>query len=130
MAHGLEVRVPFLDNDLVELASRIPSSLKHANGRGKHILRAAMRGVLPDAIVDNPKQGFSPPEGSWYRGPSMAYVREILLDSRTLDRGFFRPEYTRRIIEEHATGRRNHRLLIWSLLCFEWWNRLFMDPAE
>lgn len=130
MASGLEVRVPFLDNDLIELASRIPSGLKHANGRGKHILRAAMRGVLPDAIVDNPKQGFSPPEGSWYRGPSMAYVHEILLDPRTLDRGFFRPEYTRRIIGEHANGRRNHRLLIWSLLCFEWWNRLFMDPAE
>ena len=69
MAHSLEVRVPFLDNELVEIARRIPSHLKHSNGGGKRLLRRAMRGLLPDEILEKRKQGFSPPDESWYRGP-------------------------------------------------------------
>ena len=57
----------------------------------------------------------------------MDYIREILLDPRTLERGYFEPAYVRRVLDEHFEGRVNHRLLIWSLLCFEWWNRLFID---
>jgi asparagine synthase (glutamine-hydrolysing) len=127
MAHSLEVRVPFLDNELVEIARRIPSRLKHANGDGKRILRRAMAGLLPPEIVDKRKQGFSPPDESWYRGPTMDQIRELLLDRRTVERGWFRPEAVRRVLDEHREGRQNHRLLIWSLLCFEWWNRLFVD---
>jgi asparagine synthase (glutamine-hydrolysing) len=127
MAHSLEVRVPFLDNELVALAQRIPPRLKHANGGGKKLLREAMQGLLPPGIADKKKQGFSPPDQSWYRGPTMEYIRETLLDSRSLNRGYFQPEYVRRVLNEHLEGRVNHRLMIWSLLCFEWWNRLFMD---
>jgi asparagine synthase (glutamine-hydrolysing) len=127
MAHSLEVRVPFLDNDLVALAERIPSRLKHGDGGGKKLLREAMAPLLPDAIVEKRKQGFSPPDQSWYRGPTMDYIREVLLDQRSLDRGYFEPAYVKRVLEEHLQGRVNHRLLIWSLLSFEWWNRLFMD---
>jgi asparagine synthase (glutamine-hydrolysing) len=127
MAHSLEVRVPFLDNDLVALAERIPSRSKNADGAGKRLLREAMRTLLPEELVEKPKQGFSPPDQSWYRGPTMDYIREILLDTRSLNRGYFQPEYVRRVLAEHLEGRVNHRLLIWSLLSFEWWNRLFMD---
>jgi asparagine synthase (glutamine-hydrolysing) len=128
MAHSLEVRVPFLDNALVDLARRIPSHLKHAEGgQGKRILRRAMRGLLPPEILDKPKQGFSPPDESWYRGPTMEQIRALLLDRRTTDRGYFRPEAIRQVLDEHEAGRRNNRLLIWSLLSFEWWNRLFVD---
>src|ERR671918_1482025 len=127
MAHGLEVRVPFLDNALVDLARRIPSHLKHSGGGGKRILRRAMRGLLPAEIIDKPKQGFSPPDESWYRGPTMERIRGLLHDKRTIERGYFRPDAITRILDEHESGRRNHRLLIWSLLCFEWWNRLFID---
>ena len=127
MAHSLEVRVPFLDNELVEIARRIPSHLKHANGGGKRILRKAMTGLLPPEIVEKRKQGFSPPDESWYRGPTMDQIRELLLDRRTLERGWFRPEAIRGVLDGHQQGRRNERLLIWSLLCFEWWNRLFVD---
>ena len=127
MAHSLEVRVPFLDNDLVALAEKIPSRLKHGDAGGKKLLREAMAPLLPDAIVEKRKQGFSPPDQSWYRGPTMDYIREILLDQRSLDRGYFEPVYVKRVLEEHLQGRVNHRLLIWSLLSFEWWNRLFMD---
>jgi asparagine synthase (glutamine-hydrolysing) len=127
MAHSLEVRVPFLDNALVALAERIPARLKHGHGGGKELLRKAMAPLLPDDIVTKSKQGFSPPDQSWYRGPTMDYIREILLDDRTLSRGWFKPEYVRRVLNEHIEGRVNHRLLIWSLLSFEWWNRLFLD---
>jgi asparagine synthase (glutamine-hydrolysing) len=132
MAHSLEVRVPFLDNELVEVARRIPSRLKHADGGGKRLLREAMRGLLPPEILDKRKQGFSPPDESWYRGPSMSGIRDVLLDRRTLERGYFEPAYVHRILDEHGAARCNHRLLIWSLLCFEWWNRLFVDgePTE
>jgi asparagine synthase (glutamine-hydrolysing) len=86
-----------------------------------------MAGLLPDQLLDKKKQGFSPPDQSWYRGPTMDYIREILLDRRTLSRGWFQEPYVRRVLDEHIAGRVNHRLLIWSLLCFEWWNRLFVD---
>ena len=86
-----------------------------------------MAGLLPPAILGKKKQGFSPPDESWYRGPTMDYIRSILLDPRTLSRGYFAPMYVERVLAEHLEGRVNHRLLIWSLLCFEWWNRLFID---
>ena len=76
MAHSLEVRVPFLDNELVEIARRIPSHLKHSNGGGKRLLRRAMRGLLSEEILEKRKQGFSPPDESWYRGPSMAQIAD------------------------------------------------------
>jgi asparagine synthase (glutamine-hydrolysing) len=127
MAHSLEARVPFLDNELVDLAVRIPSRLKHADDGGKRLLRRAMKGLLPDEIVEKRKQGFSPPDQSWYRGPTMDYIRETLLDSRSLNRGYFQPAFIRKVLDDHVQGHVNHRLLIWSLLSFEWWNRLFMD---
>ena len=127
MAHSLESRVPFLDNELVELARRIPTRVKNGDSGGKPVLRRAMAGLLPPGILEKPKQGFSPPDQSWYRGPTMNYVQEILLDPRSLERGYFQPDYVRRVLSEHVDGRVNHRLLIWSLLSFEWWNRLFLD---
>jgi asparagine synthase (glutamine-hydrolysing) len=130
MAHSLEVRVPFLDNGVVDLALTIPSALKVRNSEGKWLLREAMRPHLPQRIVDKKKQGFSPPDESWYRGNSMTTVADLLLDERTLERGFFEPRFIRRILAEHVAAERNHRLLIWSLISFEWWNRLFMDTPS
>jgi asparagine synthase (glutamine-hydrolysing) len=127
MAHGLEVRVPFLDNAVVEVARRVPHDEHLRGGEGKRALRTAMADLLPPAILGKKKQGFSPPDRSWYRGPTMEYIRDVLLDPRTLGRDYFRPRYVEAILAEHLDGRSNHRLLIWSLLCFEWWNRLFID---
>jgi asparagine synthase (glutamine-hydrolysing) len=127
MAHSLEARVPFLDNELVDVARRIPGRLKYGDGAGKPLLRRAMAGVLPPNLLEKKKQGFSPPDQSWYAGPTMQYIQQTLLDPRTLGRGWFQERYIRRVLAEHVEGRVNHRLLIWSLLCFEWWNRLFID---
>ncbi|MEA3560148.1 MAG: asparagine synthase (glutamine-hydrolyzing), partial [Candidatus Omnitrophota bacterium] len=114
MANSLEVRLPFLDKELIELSTRILPDYKHNSGEGKFILRQAMRKFLPKTIIEKKKQGFSPPDASWYRGESMNYVKKIILDPRTLDRGYFNPKYIRNIVEEHISGRVNHRLLIWS----------------
>jgi asparagine synthase (glutamine-hydrolysing) len=141
MAHSLETRVPFLDNDLVDLAWRLRPTLKlGANGigdtinnhyfesaEGKLILRHAMQDYLPKEFLHQHKQGFSPPDENWYRGPSMAYIKEILYDKQTVSRPYFDQQFVQARLEEHFRGRRNHRLLIWSLLSFEWLNRHFLD---
>jgi asparagine synthase (glutamine-hydrolysing) len=141
MAHSLETRVPFLDNQLVDLAWRLPPGLKlKADGlaedknnhysrtaEGKAVLRTAMKQYLPAEFLHQRKQGFSPPDDNWYRGPSMDYIKEILYDQRTLARPFFELDFVKQKLEEHFQGIQNHRLLIWSLLSFEWLNRHFID---
>lgn len=127
MAHSIEARVPFLDNDLVDFALGIPASLKLKDGTSKYILKRAMRGILPDETLVRRKQGFTPPDATWYRGPLRGEVEALLLSDRALERGYFQPEGVRCIVEQHMNGTHNHRFLLWSLLVFEWWNRLFLD---
>ncbi|RYE26284.1 MAG: asparagine synthase (glutamine-hydrolyzing) [Sphingobacteriales bacterium] len=149
MAHGLEERFPFLDNDLVNIAQKIPVRHKLANLQqimridenefgnkfskyrefdgGKNVLRNAMKTYLPEAVVNRKKQGFSAPDESWYRGENAQYIRELLLHKNTACSEFINPEYMERIIREHTEQHVNHRLLIWSFLCFEWWCRIFLQ---
>ncbi|HXH18993.1 MAG TPA: asparagine synthase (glutamine-hydrolyzing), partial [Chitinophagales bacterium] len=147
MASGLEERFPFLDNDLVDFAQRIPVRYKLGNlenikkldenifskslkykefNEGKTVLRKAMEAFIPDKIINRKKQGFSAPDESWYRGENANYVKELLLKSNTVSTEFIRKEYMEKIINEHINQRINHRLLIWSFMCFEWWCRVFM----
>jgi asparagine synthase (glutamine-hydrolysing) len=144
MAHGLETRVPFLDNGLADLAWRIPPAMKlrmdcglgsagdghMASADGKTILRQAMKRYLSQEFTRQPKQGFSPPDENWFRGPSMEYIKSILLDKRTLERPWFDQAFVRNRLEEHFAGRENHRLLIWSLLSIEWLQRHFVDAGR
>jgi len=129
MAHSLESRVPFLDNDLADLAWRIPARLKlhteslEANADsyidstdGKLCLRQAMEGILPKTFLYQQKKGFSPPDENWYRGPSMSYIQEVLLDKQTLERPWFDRKFLKAKLNEHFEGKRNHRLLLWSLM--------------
>ena len=127
MANSLESRLPFLDRELVGLVLKMPYGLKFTQEVGKYIFRHAARKYLPDRITAAKKQGFSPPDESWYRSSTMDYIRDILLSKRALEREYFNPHYIRNILEEHQSAKRNHRLLIWSLLSFEWWNRIFVD---
>lgn len=152
MAHGLEERFPFLDNDLVELAQRVP--VKHKLGRlesmikidenefrdkkhlyteyddGKNVLRKAMLDFLPERIINRKKQGFSAPDESWYRGENAAYVRELLLNKHTVSTQFINRKYIERIVDEHINKHINHRLLIWSFMNFEWWCRIFLKNEK
>jgi len=138
MAHSLESRVPFLDNELVDFTTKIPwrylinetwieAAKTDINVSGKYILRKAMENILPREIIENRKQGFSPPDQSWYMQKLVRYINDMVLSERSLDRGYFQREYIEKIISDHIAGKANNRLLIWSLLSFEWWNRIFID---
>lgn len=148
MANGLEERFPFLDNELVDFAQKIPvrhklaelenlkrvdenefrnkAALYREHRDGKNVLRQAMLDFIPKRIVDRDKQGFSAPDESWYRGENARYINELLLHRKTALSEFIQPEYVRRIIYEHCEQRINHRLILWSLMNFEWWCRLFL----
>ena len=127
MAHSVESRVPFLDNDLIDTVSRIPSSFKFDGKKTKIVLKQAMKGLLPDEVLERRKQGFTPPDQSWYKGQTLDYIRGLILGPRALERAYFEPAYLEKILDDHLNDRRNNRFLIWSLMCFEWWNRLFID---
>ena len=149
MAHSLETRLPFLDNDLADFALRLPARVKLAGldddplvvdenepgkqaiyeGKrhdGKVVLRKAMAKVIPPDVAARAKQGFSAPDASWFRGESVDYVVGLLTDPRARLNDVIQPAYVRTVLDEHRSGAHNHRLLIWSLLSFEWWLREFL----
>jgi len=138
MAHSLESRVPFLDNLLVDFTTHVPTrylinrtwhekAAEDINLSGKYLLRKAMSDLLPQEIIENRKQGFSAPDQSWYMQQLVRYIKSTILSEQSLDRGYFQREFIERILSEHINGEANHRLLIWSLLSFEFWNRIFID---
>jgi asparagine synthase (glutamine-hydrolysing) len=127
MAHSLESRVPFLDNELVDLVLRLPSEIKLQGNRSKDLFRLAMADRLPDKVVRRKKTGFTPPQATWFQTRQADYVEGVLLSERALDRRLFREDYLRRVMEEHRGGSRDRRLLIWTLVCVEWWHRIFVD---
>ena len=151
MAHGLETRVPFMDNDLVDFAMRVPARLKlrdlakaaprvdedEAGKRvrygtlptadGKVLLREAMKRLMSDEVTQRAKQGFTAPDASWFRGESINYVNTLLRNPAARIFEFLNPPYVARVLDQHTAGLVNHRLLIWSLLNFEWWLRTFVD---
>ncbi len=137
MAHSLETRVPFLDNDLVDFASKLPNSLKITSApvkanendivekpavrstSGKYILRKTLNRYLDDKIVNDKKQGFSSPDASWFRGESIDYVRELVKKSRLIKHKIFNHQFLEKHINEHLRGEQNHRLFIWSFINLE-----------
>ena len=148
MAHGLESRVPFLDNDLVDFAMRIPVNMKLGNlgeairlnendpaarrryfdktHDGKLILRKVMARHVPADVSNAAKQGFSAPDASWFRGESITYVRDLLLGSRARIYDFLDRDTVEALVQEHLSGQTNRRLLIWSLLSLEHWCNVFL----
>jgi asparagine synthase (glutamine-hydrolysing) len=127
MAHSIESRVPLLDNLVVELAASLPSRLKIADGRRKHVLKAAARNLLPASILDRRKQGFGVPLGHWFRGELSGLFSEVLGSERTRQRGYFDRAFVDRLVHEHRTGQRDHNLRLWQLLVFELWHRQYLD---
>jgi asparagine synthase (glutamine-hydrolysing) len=128
MAHSLESREPLLDHKLVEFAATIPAELQIRNGSGKYILKRAMRGVLPDAVIDRRKQGFGVPLGHWFRGQLSGLLRDVLLSEPALERGVFDPSYVLKLIERHESGQ-DLGLHLWTLISFELWCRTFLDQT-
>jgi asparagine synthase (glutamine-hydrolysing) len=127
MAHGLEARAPLLDHELVQWQARLPDAYKLRRGRGKYLLRRALRGLLPPETLARRKQGFGVPLGRWLRRELRDLVRELLLSERALARGLFRPETVRALVHAHLDGRANVSTPLWTLLMLELWFREFID---
>jgi asparagine synthase (glutamine-hydrolysing) len=129
MAHSIESRVPLLDNAVIDFAATLPSTLKIHDGRRKHILKEAVRTLLPDGILDRKKQGFGVPIGVWFRGGLADVFSDVLRSPRTRQRGYFADGFVDRLLHEHMSGRRDHTLRLWQLLVFELWHRQYLDTA-
>jgi asparagine synthase (glutamine-hydrolysing) len=128
MATSLEVRVPLLDHHFVEWVTQLPLSLKVRNGAGKYIFnKLAERVGVPSEVLHRPKQGFAMPLVHWMRREMKEALAQILLEPRTLQRGYFNPGPVRSLLEEHFQGRRDNSGRIWLLLMFELWHRNFLE---
>jgi asparagine synthase (glutamine-hydrolysing) len=127
MATSIESRVPFLDHELVEYAATLPDEWKLQGWTTKRVLREAMKGLLPESILNRPKMGFPVPFAGWTRGPWNAVARDVLLDRRARQRGILEPRAVDRLLREHAGGRTEGSDRIWTLLNLELWHRTFID---
>jgi asparagine synthase (glutamine-hydrolysing) len=127
MANSLEARVPFLDHEFMEFVAQIPSEFKLKGGRAKSILKEAFSDFLPSPILGRRKMGFGVPVSRWIRKELKDYVYDVLLDRRTLHRGYFTKEGIERLLEEHLCLRYDHSTKIWALLFLEIWFRIFID---
>jgi len=130
MAASVESRVPFLDHEFVEHAAAIPGRFKLSGWRTKAVLRAALRDLVPRAILTRRKMGFPVPVGRWFREPFWPVVEEFVLGPRALRRGLFEPAVLRRLAEEHRRGVREHGDRLWLLLNLEIWQRIFLDGED
>jgi asparagine synthase (glutamine-hydrolysing) len=127
MAASVEARVPLLDHRLVEFALSLPPHLKLRAGRTKVILRQAMTGRLPKAVLSKPKQGFSIPLKHWLCGPLRPLMTDLLSTDSVRQRGYFECETVSRWVTEHLARRVNHSHRIWALMVFELWHRQVLD---
>jgi asparagine synthase (glutamine-hydrolysing) len=153
MAHSLETRVPFLDNDLADFACRLPVGHKLGNlldvvklnenepGQktqkyfektrdGKLLLRELMQRYIPSEVTNREKQGFSAPDATWFRGESINYVRDVLIRRSAKIYDYLDYQSINRLIDEHMSGAQNRRLLIWSLLYLEEWLTQFLPRTR
>jgi asparagine synthase (glutamine-hydrolysing) len=127
MACSLEARPPLLDHHLAEAVFALPSSLKLRGSRQKHVLKEAMRGLVPDAILERGKWGFGVPIYRWFRGPLRDQVIDVLEDPRTRRRGLWNPRFVRALVDEHLSSRRDQSVRMWALVMLELWCRRNLD---
>ena len=143
MAHSIETRIPFLDNDLVDFAQKIPTKYKLKNieeiirmdeneiskidksNDGKMILRKSMKKYIPENICKAVKQGFSSPDQSWFKGESIDFVKKNILQNNSNINQYMDQKVIKKLVDEHLSGKKNRRLFIWSILNFEMWLGLY-----
>ena len=118
MANGLEARSPFLDQDVMEFAAKLPSTMKLRHGQSKYLLKKAFKDLLPPENIKRRKMGFGLPVGNWFRGPLREMLRDTLLSAKS---GFYQPSSIEQVIGDHLAGRSNHTFVLWNLLMLELW---------
>src|SRR5947199_1305444 len=131
MASSVEVRVPFLDRELVEFAAwNIPPGLKlkgKMRPTTKYIFRRAMRDILPREVLQQPKAGFAAPVDYWLAHDLKDMLSDVLSSSRLRQRGLFRPDAVQRFVDEHRSGRHDWSMQLWQFLTLELWMQIFLD---
>jgi asparagine synthase (glutamine-hydrolysing) len=127
MAASIESRVPFLDHTLVQFTASIPAKFATKGLAGKFILKSAVEDLLPRSIIYRQKMGFPTPWSYWLAGPQLAELEAMLMESRSLNRGYFKPDAIRSIFSEHRARRRDNGNRIWRLLNLELWARVCLD---
>jgi len=130
MAHGLELRSPFLDHELVEYMAAFPSDLKIRGRKLKYALRKIAQDYLPKEIVNREKQGFMFPVAYWFKNELYPFVRDFLLDSHFIKDGLFKKETVSRLIEEHRNNRIDNHVRLWMLLNLEIWHQIYIEQND
>jgi len=129
MAYSLEVRVPFLDHEFVELCAQIPPALKMRGLQEKHILRLAMRDVLPPEILRRKKRGLAAPVVQWTRDLP-EFATELLSEHQLYEKGYFNPKFVIRMLDHHRTGKANYPGQLMGVLGVQLWDDLFMRGCQ
>ena len=130
MAASLEVRVPFLNRDVVRFAAELPLELKLHRFTSKYLLKQSVRGMLPPEIIRRPKKGFNMPVAHWLSGELRDLVLDMLSEERINRQGLFRYAYVKRLLDEHFDRRRDNRKLLWTLLVFQMWYGAYVERAQ
>ena len=127
MAANLEVRVPFLNREMIEMAARMPPRLKLHGLTRKYVLKRALEGVLPKDVIYRKKAGFGAPIRSWLRGALKPMINDLLSEEVVTRRGIFRPKEVKKVIDSNFSGREDNNLQVFQLLGLELWHRTFID---
>jgi len=123
MSKSIEARVPYLDHQFVEFALGIPMEAKVRNRETKAVLKRAVRSLIPDNIIDRPKQGFSAPVSEWLRKELAAEVRASLLEGDMASRGYLNQPYVKYLLDAHHAGQADYAVHLWNLYNLEMWHR-------
>ena len=129
MMASLEGRVPLLNNDFVAYALALPLDLKLRGLRSKSLLKRALKGILPDSILNRPKKGFGIPVADWFRGPLREQLLSVLSSERIVKDGYFEPAAVQAVIADHLAGRRDNRKQLWTLFAFQLWHEGYEKAA-
>ena len=127
MAVSLEARSPFLDQHVIEFANSLPEKFKVRGTTTKYLLKRMLKPILPAEILNRRKMGFGVPIGHWFRGKLEPFLRETLLSDKALNRGLFKPDAVKQLVELHTRGERDSAHKLWTLLMLELWFRRFID---
>ena len=130
MACSLEVRSPFLDHKLLEFAAVLPAKLKIRNGVSKYLLKRYLRDRIPEHLIRRRKQGFGVPIKLWFRGELRDFMKDILLSSSSLQRGYFKRSGLEKLMDRHVSGLFDNTHKLYALLMLELWHRAFVDSTE
>jgi len=130
MANSLEARSPFLDHKVMEFAASIPANFKLRNMQTKYILKKAFEPLIPKDILYRKKMGFGVPLNKWFCRELKEPAYDILLDKKTIERGYFKEKEIRRLLDDHIALKEDHSYRIWALFWLELWHRMFIDKRE